>query len=533
MSYRPTIKTNSAGAINDFPLDAETISGHSVGYIEINSSSGTLTQEQYNECLKDVAIIKYAPSKSYQPKYYIKKYMTTSQGVVSSMTFQLALSVSYGGENKYNLVNYYITIISNLSYSATNDSNIVYSSSGVDALLANKQDAIDSNQLDFLQDEYDKTLNLFNKLDTSIGGIYSGTGITSGDTSVKCSGFIEIKPNTRYIHNIVGDWSSGKGLAFYNDKKVYISGYASSNSNFNNFTTPSNAKYIRISYYITSGTYYTDENTLMLVEGDTLPSNYIPHFSPSHFTNEEGTFVKQKYNKSVNLFSTGNWVSNRAINVGYAFINDSEIAFSSISGSDPYAYSTYRGFIPGKTYTVSIISNQTLQSWSFEASGDNLNQNQSFTFTATETEYEIGFEFVSGYSTCNIKIMINEGTIALPYEVHQHSGQTIPFKYTGNLSFSGDEPMYVGKSVTIPKNCAYTITIQGNYNASRPIVAILCYANNYNYQLSASVGGDYAYSLTTTYSGFTTGGSVTIYPYLIFANSGSNSFEISGFYTEL
>ncbi|MBR3208866.1 MAG: hypothetical protein IKF82_01215 [Bacilli bacterium] len=42
MSYRPTIKTNSAGATSDFPLDAETIKGHAVEETGIASDTNTI-----------------------------------------------------------------------------------------------------------------------------------------------------------------------------------------------------------------------------------------------------------------------------------------------------------------------------------------------------------------------------------------------------------------------------------------------------------------------------------------------------------
>ena len=59
MSYRPEIKTDQGGATIDFPLDAETIRGKSVGFLTITNASGTLTSAQYSELTKDIALIKY------------------------------------------------------------------------------------------------------------------------------------------------------------------------------------------------------------------------------------------------------------------------------------------------------------------------------------------------------------------------------------------------------------------------------------------------------------------------------------------
>ena len=136
------------------------------------------------------------------------------------------------------------------------------------------------NNSEFLQSEYDKTLNLFNKGIAESGSIKSSDGIVSGSTSTKHSDYIEIKPSTTYTNNMVGGWGSSGGIAFYTSSKTFISGYNSYSNNYTQFTTPNNAKYVRISYYIDNSnpSLVTNESELMLVEGTTLPSVYQQYY---------------------------------------------------------------------------------------------------------------------------------------------------------------------------------------------------------------------------------------------------------------
>lgn len=110
---------------------------------------------------------------------------------------------------------------------------------------------LDQAGCNFLRNEWEKGLNLFNKATETVGqGILVGDGNTYIENDRNCSDYIEIEPNTAYSNNIVGNFSSGLGIAFYNSSKTFISG-ASIPSNidaFNSFTTPSTAKYLRLTY---------------------------------------------------------------------------------------------------------------------------------------------------------------------------------------------------------------------------------------------------------------------------------------------
>lgn len=144
---------------------------------------------------------------------------------------------------------------------------------GIDANgNVNVNSGLTEEQKDFIINEYNKSLNLFNKEAIETGAIKSTDGTATTDATASHTDYIEIEPNTAYSNNMVMNWSGAYGIAFYNSNKAFISGIASNNSNYNHFTTPSTAKYIRISWYNVSSdlTFYTDVDTLMLNKGSTL-----------------------------------------------------------------------------------------------------------------------------------------------------------------------------------------------------------------------------------------------------------------------
>lgn len=81
--------------------------------------------------------------------------------------------------------------------------------------------------------------NLFNKNDIVKGSISMSTGILDGGLSGFASNYIEIEPNTNYSKNIHANF------AFYDKDKKFIEGQF--DSTMTTFTSPNNAKYIRIS----------------------------------------------------------------------------------------------------------------------------------------------------------------------------------------------------------------------------------------------------------------------------------------------
>ena len=107
------------------------------------------------------------------------------------------------------------------------------------------------------------TNNLFNKNgDNPIGVYVNSNGAFDVNTSYKCSNFIKIKANTDYT------LSKGRFLGFYDDKFDFVSRQTSPN-NFS-FNVAYDG-YVIISYEDS----YVD--SLMLVEGESLPAVYVPY----------------------------------------------------------------------------------------------------------------------------------------------------------------------------------------------------------------------------------------------------------------
>ena len=105
--------------------------------------------------------------------------------------------------------------------------------------------------------------NLFNVANSSINKyVYSGSGALGDNDIYDTTEFIKVKPNTSYSHNF-----SNGNYSYYGDDKTFISGGTSLQSVF---TTPTNCYYLRKSYK-------KDGLKSMLVEGDVLPTSYIPY----------------------------------------------------------------------------------------------------------------------------------------------------------------------------------------------------------------------------------------------------------------
>lgn len=126
---------------------------------------------------------------------------------------------------------------------------------------------IDNPQAEFLKDEWQKGLNLFNKDDVIKGYAVSdedGTIFANGGDSA--SGFIPIKPNTRYIYTPSD--AAHRWFALYDSNKQYISGLSGDEAV--DFVSPSNVAYVRLTVPI------SNLDTTMLVEGS-HPYPYQPY----------------------------------------------------------------------------------------------------------------------------------------------------------------------------------------------------------------------------------------------------------------
>ena len=89
-----------------------------IGYIELSESSGTLTEYQYNECLKKYVII--CSISSNQKNYYFKINESISESG-NSFLFKKIATTNSSYDNSVYFVDSYINIQANKNYSRTTD----------------------------------------------------------------------------------------------------------------------------------------------------------------------------------------------------------------------------------------------------------------------------------------------------------------------------------------------------------------------------------------------------------------------------
>lgn len=121
--------------------------------------------------------------------------------------------------------------------------------------------------------EFHESKNLFDKNQSSTIGFVREDGTINDNNNYRISDYIQLLPNTQYTvsnMNVNGLYPS---VCFYTDNKTYISGIKYDGATVLTFTTPSNCKYVLVSYL------FTLVNDVMLNTGSTaLP--YEPYFTP-------------------------------------------------------------------------------------------------------------------------------------------------------------------------------------------------------------------------------------------------------------
>lgn len=134
--------------------------------------------------------------------------------------------------------------------------------------------------LDYAEQKvYKRTENLFDYTARDAGNgfvedVYLfSNGLANSSSNYNISEYIEVLPNTTYaIAPCVGNTP---GVCEYDSGKTYITGIAYHNEETITFTTTATTKYIRFSVRNTM------DMEIMLVEGSTAPSSYIPYLKPT------------------------------------------------------------------------------------------------------------------------------------------------------------------------------------------------------------------------------------------------------------
>lgn len=119
---------------------------------------------------------------------------------------------------------------------------------------------------------FNAIINLFDKSTVTVGKRIKQNGDIEDNNTLDLTDYIPVKPNTKYKRN------NSAYINFYTDNKVYISTGDISQSSA--VTTPSGCYYVR-TYMLKTGGSSTNENidNFMWVDGETLPSAYVPYDS--------------------------------------------------------------------------------------------------------------------------------------------------------------------------------------------------------------------------------------------------------------
>lgn len=213
----------------------------------------------------------------------------------------------------------------------------------INAAIDNANEALNkSAQVELAVNEVDKKSlkgkpgkNLFNK-ETVIHGYYISysTGLLVAGAGFSASDYIEIEPNVTYTKK------ENQQLAFYDANKAYVSGLASATI----FTTPSNAKYVRLT------TEKTKLDIQQLEEGS-VSTAYEPFslsLPPETIRNNSigPEALKESYLKGVvgkNLFNKNTVTIGKYVNWNTGVL----------SSNSSYSVSDYIPINPSTTYTVS------------------------------------------------------------------------------------------------------------------------------------------------------------------------------------
>lgn len=130
---RSNADTNLQGQINGIKSE--------LGYVELDSSNdfGTLTDEQYNECLKKYCIIKYG---NY---FYIKESGTSSSSSIYFVGNTFIRSNNLSDSMKSDFVTNYISIVNfSKTWNTTTRTLTVYKTTSIDSFVSNLQGNIDA-----------------------------------------------------------------------------------------------------------------------------------------------------------------------------------------------------------------------------------------------------------------------------------------------------------------------------------------------------------------------------------------------------
>lgn len=266
--------------------------------------------------------------------------------------------------------------------------------------LANKNDVLLKNET------LRRTGNLFDKTNVTAGKYINSTnGLPATNATYSASDFIPIRSNAIYSVNY------SRPCAFYDENKVYISGFAIG-ATPSTFTTPLNAQFFRISPYT------TELSNFMLLEGSSMPVTYIPYDdkfiildsilntnirrTTEKITKDDVSFIKKNYGSNLfNIASDKNVLDHYANSVNGA--TSSNIAYNM----------AVVDVVGGETYT---LSDKSHIAW-MDANGNFISgSGQSDTIKTQVAPINAKTLKASVYKAFWTTFRVNVGSVLLPYE---------------------------------------------------------------------------------------------------------------------
>ena len=267
-----------------------------------------------------------------------------------------------------------------------------------------KNNAVTEDKVSFIK----QSTNLINK-DKLIDGyavMYSSNGEPVANSTNSVTEFIKVEPNTPYTES-----TNSHRVAYYDENKVYIGQDYSGNKDSFTFTTPINARYVRLNVYTTrrndsilnKGTEllpYEDWHEPIIKGALDYNSVSTSNILDNVITPEKTTFVK----RPKNLIDKNSLIQGKALN-----------SKGEVSDNSMFYITDYVPIKENETYTASSSSQNKVIFYDKDKNYIDSKYNPEDTITFTTPE-RTAYVRLNVHRSFKDTPMLNEGTELLPYE---------------------------------------------------------------------------------------------------------------------
>lgn len=242
-------------------------------------------------------------------------------------------------------------------------------------------------------------------------GVITLNGTSSSFTTINLSEPLILNGN--YVLNFFNDFTTSKAnIRFTSD--LYWTFYPT--NRIIKFST-TNTQTDIITLNIAGDTTFTNAIIKpMLVEGSISPTTYQPYNQNKHITNNEAEFLKTEYDRSANLFSGGVSLMDKGLVVGkqYIITTKNKTKYNFKIATEPSATAG-----SGELLIIKDNTSEMIFTW---------NTNKNWNLYIFNSDWVL-------QNNDDIAIMLNEGSIALPYQ--EYEGKIVHLK---DLELYGTKP---------------------------------------------------------------------------------------------